>query len=105
MKKICKKKGGNVGHDSMYLCFYDHNFPYAVRHFNFKYSFGFAHTRFIFNAAVVWGGQVVETKDIFSLSSFNTSSIMPWYIPCRALSNRRLGCDVRNDWNIEPMKN
>ena len=21
------KKGGNVGHDPMYLCFYDHNFP------------------------------------------------------------------------------
>ena len=55
------KKGGNVGYDPMYLCFYDHNFPYVVRHFNFENSFGFAHTRLIFNAAVVWGGQVVET--------------------------------------------
>ena len=49
------KKGGNVGHDPMYLCFYDHNFPYVVRHFNFTNSFGFAHARSIFNAAVVWG--------------------------------------------------
>ena len=66
-KKIAKKGGGggNVGHDPMYLCFYDHNFPYVVRHFNFKNSFSFAHTRFIFNAAVVWGGQVVETKIYF----------------------------------------
>ena len=44
----------------MYLCFYDHKFPYVVRHFNFKNSFGFAHTRFIFNAAVVWGGHVAR---------------------------------------------
>jgi hypothetical protein len=51
MKKKLQKKGGNVGHDPMYLCFYDHNFPYVVRHFNFKNSFGFAHMRFIFNAA------------------------------------------------------
>ena len=65
MKKICKKKGGNVVHDPMYLCFYDHNFPYVVRHFSFKNSFGFEHTRFIFNIAVVWGGQVVETKIYF----------------------------------------
>ena len=49
-KKNEKKGGGNVGHDPMYLCFYDHNFPYVVRHFNFKNSVGFAHTRFIFNA-------------------------------------------------------
>ena len=40
MEKKKKKKGGggggggNVGHDPMYLCFYDHNFPYVVRHFN-----------------------------------------------------------------------
>ena len=54
-KKEKKRGGGNVGHDPMYLCFYDHNFPYVVRHFNFKNSFGFAHTRFIFNAAVVCG--------------------------------------------------
>ena len=27
-KKEEKKGGGNVGHDLMYLCFYDHNFPY-----------------------------------------------------------------------------
>jgi hypothetical protein len=68
MKKNCKKKRGggrNVGHDPMYLCFYDHKFPYVVRHFNLKKFFGFAHTRFIFNAAVVWGGQVVETKIYF----------------------------------------
>jgi hypothetical protein len=57
MKKKLQKKG-----EVMYLCFYDHNFPYVVRHFNFKNYFSFAHTRFIFNAAVVWGGQVVETK-------------------------------------------
>ena len=56
MKKNCKKKGSNVGHDPMYLCFYDHNFPYVVRNFNFKNSFSFAHTRFIFNAAVVCRG-------------------------------------------------
>jgi hypothetical protein len=62
MKKKMKKKrgGGNVGHDPMYLCFYDHNCPYVVRHFNFKNSFGFAHVRFFFNAAVVWGGLVVD---------------------------------------------
>ena len=69
MKKKLQKKGGggggNIGHDPMYLCFYDHNFPYVVRHFNFKNYFSFAHTRFIFNAAVVWGGQVVETKIYF----------------------------------------
>ena len=97
-KNLQKKRGGNVGHgsmylsprflcrpttlyiiaravamssddrgisDYMYLCFYDHNFPYVVRHFNFKNSFGFAHTPFMFNAAVVWGGQVVETKIYF----------------------------------------
>ena len=36
MEKKMEKKGGggNVGHDPMYLCFYDHNFPYVVRHFN-----------------------------------------------------------------------
>ena len=40
-KQFAKKGGGgNVGHDPMYLCLYDHNFPYVVRHFNFKYSFG-----------------------------------------------------------------
>jgi hypothetical protein len=61
----------------MYLCFYDHNFPYVVRHFNFKNSFGFAHTRFILNAAVVWGGQVVETKIYFR---FRHSTRPP---PCR----------------------
>jgi hypothetical protein len=64
-KKKKKKGGGNVGHDPMYLCFYDHNFPYVFRHFNFKNYFDFAHTRLIFNAAVVWGGQVVETKIYF----------------------------------------
>ena len=53
LRSVWKKKGGgNVGHDPMYLCFYDHNFPYVVRHFNLKKIFGFAHTRFIFNAAV-----------------------------------------------------
>ena len=33
MKKNCQKRegGGNVGHGPMYLCFYDHNFPYVVR--------------------------------------------------------------------------
>jgi hypothetical protein len=51
-KKRKKKGGGYIGHDPMYLCFYDHNFPYVV-------------TRFIFNAAVVWGCQVVETKIYF----------------------------------------
>jgi hypothetical protein len=73
-KKLQKKKErGNVGHDPMYLYFYDHNFPYVVRHFNFKNSFGFAHMRFIFNAVVVWGGQVVETKIYFHLiySNYN----------------------------------
>ena len=59
------KKGGNVGHDPVYLCFYDHNFTYVVRHFNFKNSVGFARTRLIFNAAVVCGDQVVETKTYF----------------------------------------
>jgi hypothetical protein len=62
---VCCKGRGNVGHDPMYLCFYDHNFPYVVRRFNLKNFFGFAHTRFIFKAAVVWGGQVVETKIYF----------------------------------------
>jgi hypothetical protein len=33
-----------------------------------------------------------------------SSSIMPWSNPCRALSSKRLGCYVRNVWNIEPMK-
>ena len=79
MKKNCKKGGGgNVGHDPMYLCFYDHNFPYVVRHFNFKNSFGFAHTLFIFNAAVVWGGQVVETKIYFRFRHSARPPIMPW---------------------------
>jgi hypothetical protein len=65
-KNANKKRGrGNVGHDPMYLCFYDHNFPYVVMHFNFKNFFGFAHTRFIYKAAVVWGGQVVKTKIYF----------------------------------------
>jgi hypothetical protein len=27
-KKRKKRGGSNVGHDPMYLCFYDHNFPY-----------------------------------------------------------------------------
>jgi hypothetical protein len=50
----------NVGHDPVYLCFYDHNFTYVVRHFNFKNSVGFARTRLIFNAAVVCGDQVAS---------------------------------------------
>jgi hypothetical protein len=32
------------------ITFYGHNFPYVVRHLNFRNSFGFAHTCFIFNA-------------------------------------------------------
>jgi hypothetical protein len=48
MKKIHKE---NLNfHVHFFITFYDHNFPYVVRHFNFKNSVGFAHTRFIFNA-------------------------------------------------------
>jgi hypothetical protein len=71
------KKGGNVGHDPVYLCFYDHNFTYVVRHFNFKNSVGFARTRLIVNAAVVCGDQVVETMTYFR---FRHSTRPPSYL-------------------------
>ena len=48
MKKIHKD---NLNfHVHFCITFYDLNFPYVVRHFNFKNSFGSAQTRFIFNA-------------------------------------------------------
>jgi hypothetical protein len=54
-KKKAKKKGGNVGHDPMYLCFYDHNFPYVVRHFNFENSWTASRTRVSFLMLLLCG--------------------------------------------------
>jgi hypothetical protein len=58
MSKIMKKihKENLNFHVHFCMTFYDHNFPYVVRHFNFKNSFGFAHMRFIFNARYRIGG-------------------------------------------------
>jgi hypothetical protein len=66
-KKIAKKGGGgNVDHDPHVPVLLRSQFSLRCQALQFwKFLNGFAHTRFIFNAAVVWGGQVVETKIYF----------------------------------------